>query len=181
LGANVPPVRPVKEPRAYFLTVVCYGARLHGEDRGAVDREHNAYRGPLLPPDERRERLVRRLMSEEAVRLGAAEREATLSEIQRTCVYREWTLHAAHIRTTHLHVIVTAPTPPEKVMGELKAYASRALNDQFGHRMRRWARHASTVWLWDDARVRKAMDYVVLSQGKPMTLYVNPLLWPEYA
>ena len=145
-----------------------------------MDREHNAYRGPLLAPNKGREQIVRSLMAEEALVLGAAERETTLDEIRRTCDFREWTLHTAHVRTTHFHVIVTAGPPPEKVMGELKAYVSRALNEQFGYRKHRWARHASTAWLWDDARVGRAMDYVVLSQGKPMALYVNPTIWPEY-
>jgi hypothetical protein len=180
LDAGVAPERPAKEPRAYFLTVVCYGVRLHGDACGAVDREHNAYRGPLIQPDEKRERMVRALMAEEAVSLTVDEREATLHEIKRTCAYRGWELHAAHIRTTHWHVVVTASAAPEKMMGELKAYVSRALNDQFGYRKRRWARHASTVWLWDDRRMQRAMDYVILEQGKPMALYVNPVVWPEY-
>ena len=119
-------------------------------------------------------------MTGEPMVLSDLERSAVLHEIQRTCAYRGWDLHAAHIRSTHWHVIVTAPLPVDKVMGELKAYASRALNGQSGYRKRRWARHASTGWLMNDVRLRRAMDYVILEQGKPMALYVNPTIWPEY-
>ncbi|MCB9384736.1 MAG: transposase [Bryobacterales bacterium] len=181
MASDASPERPAAEPLAYFLTVACYGTRLHGDARGAVDRAHNAYRGRLAPPDPKRERLVRLLMAEDAMVLNPAERATALREIQRTCAFRGWTLHAAHVRTTHLHVVVTAAPAPETVMGEIKAYASRALNARFGLRKRRWARHASTAWLWDQERLRRAMDYVVLSQGEPMDLFVDRFLWPEYA
>ena len=88
-------------------------------------------------------------MSEDFAILSQAERDTVLHEIRRTCEYREWELHAAHVQSTQSHTIVTAARSPERAMGEPKAYASRALNPQFGHRRRRWARHASTGYLWD--------------------------------
>ena len=37
-------------------------------------------------------------------------------------------LLAAHVRTNHVNVVVEAEVPPEKVMNDFKAYASRSLN-----------------------------------------------------
>lgn len=81
---------------------------------------------------------------------------------------------AAHVRSNHVHAIVEAEVPPERVMNEFKSYASRALNrlgcDEPGRK--RWARHGSTRWLWKDQDVRDALRYVAEGQGERMALYV---------
>ena len=38
----------------YFITFACYGARLHGEESGSVDRQHNLVGSRLLEPDPQR-------------------------------------------------------------------------------------------------------------------------------
>jgi hypothetical protein len=38
-------------PLAYFITFHTYGTWIHGDDRGSVDRHHNLYGTPMLPPD----------------------------------------------------------------------------------------------------------------------------------
>ena len=38
-------------PLAYLITFACYGARLHGDESGSVDRHHNLPGTPYLPPD----------------------------------------------------------------------------------------------------------------------------------
>jgi REP element-mobilizing transposase RayT len=180
LDPIVAPERPVVEPWAYFLTIACYGERLHGDSRGSVDRDHNAPSGRYVPEDPSRARVEQRMMVEEKAWLTHQERATVLAEICRVGAFREWQLHAAHVRSTHLHMVVTTSLPPEKVVGEIKSYTSRALNQAFGYKRKRWVRHGSTVWLWDHARFRNAVEYVVFEQGKPMALYVNPILWPEY-
>ena len=90
-------------------------------------------------------------------------------------MHRGWKLLAAHVRSSHVHVIVDGEAPPEKVMNDFKAYASRALNrlgrEQPGRR--RWAQHGSTRWLWKDQDVREAIRYVVEEQGEPMAVFVE--------
>jgi REP element-mobilizing transposase RayT len=180
LALDIAPERPAKEPRAYLLTFTCYGVKLHGDPRGSVDRKHPPPLGRYYPENARRVGYERKLMTHQSVSLDAAERATALNEILRTCAYEGWQLHAAHVRSAHIHIVATASRPPEDVMRELKAYLTRTLNDQFGRREKRWARHGSTVWLWDDAGLDRAVSYVVRDQGEPMALYVNPNLWPEY-
>jgi REP element-mobilizing transposase RayT len=119
-------------------------------------------------------------MSEAAVTLSASDREVVLGQIGRTCEHEGWTLHAAHVRSTHVHLVVTTKGLPEEATRKLKAYASRALNERFGRKAKRWATHGSMVWLWDPHRLDRAVDYVVRGQGKPMALYVNTARWSEY-
>jgi hypothetical protein len=69
---------------------------------------------------------------------------------------------------------VTSQAPPERVTKEIKAYASRALNGRFGRNEKRWARHGSMGWLWDNDEVYSVIRYVVREQGVPMSLYIDP-------
>jgi hypothetical protein len=71
-------------------------------------------------------------------------------------------------------VVVQADAAPEKVMTQLKLYASRALNRSARSSARRWAHHGSTRYLWDNEQVDAAVDYVIHRQGRPMALYINP-------
>ena len=62
---------------------------------------------------------------------------------------------------------------PERVMDDLKSYASRCLNrtglDEPDRK--RWARHGSTRWLWTREQVAAAIRYVVDKQGEPMAVF----------
>jgi REP element-mobilizing transposase RayT len=101
-------------------------------------------------------------------------RAAVLAALRGHCAHRGWTLLAAHVRTNHVHAVVEAGVRPERLMNEFKSYASRELNrlDRDGPDRKRWARHGSTRWLWNDQDVQKAIQYVIEEQGEPMALFV---------
>jgi REP element-mobilizing transposase RayT len=161
--------------RRYLITFTCYGNRLHGDESGSVDRNHNQYNTCLLDPDPHRLSSERQTMPQPPYLLDQESRDAVLRAIQQHCLYRGWNLLAAHIRTNHVHTIVEANVRPEVIMTELKLYASRELNrlspDQ--SKRKRWSRHGSTRWLWKDDDVQAALQYVVEQQGKPMALFVR--------
>jgi len=118
-------------------------------------------------------------MLQEPYLMGHADRIAALTAVQQHCAYRGWKLWAAHVRSTHVHVIVEAEVRPERIMNELKSYASRELNrfGGFTPGRKRWARHGSTRWLWKDQDVRGALTYVIEEQGEPMALFVAEGIW----
>jgi REP element-mobilizing transposase RayT len=163
----------------YLITFTCYGARLHGTAAGSVDRNHNTYGAPLAGEDGARLRHVQRLMSGPYQHLGKEERVAVLEALKATCRVREWRLWAAHVRTNHVHAVVEVPGKgnaeysPERVMRDLKCYASRELNRRDSVR-KRWARHGSTKYLWDRSAVHDAIVYVCDGQGSPMERFVHP-------
>ena len=107
-------------------------------------------------------------------------RAAVLEAFRQHCEHDGWVLHAAHVRTNHFHIVVTADPLPERVLGRLKAYASRALNSEFGRRQKYWSRHGSTVRIWSRTGVEDTVDYVVRRQGRPMAVYENPRRWEEF-
>ena len=160
-------------PHAYFITFSCYGSWLHGAQRGSVDRQHRIHGARFLPPDPVRcDAEVRRMKAPPLV-LGARQRGTVLNAIRGVCGRRCWELLAAHVRTRHVHAVVRGPVAPEKVMTDLKSYATRALKalDGARKRERHWARHGSTVYLWDTGEVDAAVHYVVHEQGRPMAVY----------
>ena len=171
--------RPGSGPWAYFLTFACYGTRIHGSEKGSVDRNHNAFGSPFLPANRERVRAERGRMRESSARLDERARSIALEAIRDACALRGWILHAAHVRSNHVHVVVAAPASSSALLQKLKTRISRALNDEFGKR-RWWVRHGSTIPLWNPHRVDDAVKYT-WEQGEPMERYVNPNRWQEYA
>ena len=113
-------------------------------------------------------------MVEAPYNMDRTRRDAVLTALRERCIERHWILWAAHVRTNHVHLIVTAEARPERVMNDLKSYASRCLNrvglDEPSRK--RWARHGSTRWLWSREDVLAAIRYVVDEQGAPMSVFV---------
>ncbi len=159
----------------YFITFSCYGTHVHGDESGSVDRRHNLFGSRSLGADAERAATERRSMDGPPDELDRYGRAAVLGAIQEVCLHRRWSLLAAHVRSSHVHVVVEADARPEKVMSDFKAYASRALRrlDGEGPSRRRWARHGSTRWLWQDQDVRDAIRYVVEEQGEAMEVFVG--------
>ena len=95
-------------PRTYLLTFTCYGTRLHGDEPGSVDRDHNIPGTPYAPPDTPRLAAVHNRMAGKPYRLDQVHRELVLAGIQAGCERRNWDLLALHVRADHVHAVVTA-------------------------------------------------------------------------
>ena len=157
----------------YLITFACYGCHLHGSESGSVDVAHNMHGTPILEGDSARVAFEGQRMDQSAYHMDQTRRDAVLEAIQEVCVHRAWRLLAAHVRSNHVHTVVEAEVPPERVMGDFKAYASRRLNamrlDEPNRK--RWGRHGSTRWLWKPQHVSAAMQYVVAEQGEAMSVF----------
>ena len=158
----------IPPPLAYFLTWTCHGTWLHGDDRGSVDRAHNAPGTPLIPPDaQRRDREKRSLLHIPNV-LNDEARRTVQESIADHCHLRGWELRAINVRTNHVHVVVSCPgdVPPERVMTEFKLWATRRL--RVGRLIpphgRPWTRHGSTRWINNQQSLDAAVAYVVEGQ-----------------
>ena len=160
-------------PLAYLITFTCYGMRLHGDEEGSVNRRHSIPGTPLLPP--RRGWVVtdQRQRKQATYALDRTRRAIVLRTLRQHCAHRGWRLLAAHVRSTHVHMVVAAEQAPERILTEAKAYASRALNrhDLGNGARKRWARHGSTRYLWQPKHVAAAVEYVVYGQGEPMAVW----------
>jgi hypothetical protein len=156
----------------YLITFSCYGQRLHGDGAGSVDRHHNVPGTPTLEADPQCEAEEASRMRFPPYSLDHRGRTVVLEALKQVCSQRHWIMLACHVRSTHVHVIVEGNAKPEKMMNHFKAYASRALHLPEPADRKRWARHGSTVWLWNDNAVQTAIRYLAERPGDPMALYV---------
>jgi REP element-mobilizing transposase RayT len=158
---------------AYFITFTTYGTRLHGSEKGSVDVEHNVYDTPLVEADQQREKRAQAAMSEPGYTMPQPEREVVRNAIVDLAAERAWMLLAAHVRSNHVHVVISAERAPERIMSDLKARASRDLSRSGfdGTNRRRWTRHGSTRHLFDEGSVEAAIRYALDEQGERMAWY----------
>jgi hypothetical protein len=122
--------RTVAVPLAYLITFTCYGTVLHGDEAGSIDRHHNIPLAPLLPSNPRLRNAELEVMRQAPYRLDDRRRQLVLSEFREVCEYRGWALAAAHVRETHVHLVVHAAEPPEKVMADLALCKPKAQRSQ---------------------------------------------------
>jgi REP element-mobilizing transposase RayT len=160
-------------PLAYLITFTCYGTRLHGDEEASADQRHNIPGSPFLPPRRGWVIAEERKMAQPPYQMDRARREIVLRATQQHCAQRNWRLLAVHVRSTHVHLVLGAEQGPERILTEIKAYASRALSRAGfdGRARKRWARHGSTRYLWRPQHVKAAVEYVVFGQGDPMAVW----------
>jgi REP element-mobilizing transposase RayT len=160
-------------PLAYFLTFTCYGTWLHGDERGSVDDEHNAPGSPVLLPDPERRAREQNELVESPYQLDRPRRQATLDALCEIARRKGWTFRAAHVRSNHVHLVVTAERAPERVLNDFKTATSRHLNKVFETERdrRRWTRHGSTRYLWTEEAIAEKVHYVLHGQGEPMARF----------
>ncbi|MCY2967126.1 MAG: hypothetical protein NT069_26395 [Planctomycetota bacterium] len=126
---------------AYFITFSTYGTWLHGTDKGhgSVDREHTVYATPFLAPDDVREERAALRMTDPPYVLHESARTIVRDAIVALCAEKNWTLHALHVRSNHVHVVVSADREPGRLMSHPSRRRSRT------HSMVRAVRWRSTT------------------------------------
>jgi REP element-mobilizing transposase RayT len=162
-------------PLAYFITYTTYGTWLHGTEKalGSVDRKHNVYGTAFLPPDPSNLDRAKRAMAQPPYMLDAARRSLVCDALVTFAREKLWHLHALHVRGNHIHVVITADRDPARLMGDLKARASRDLTRAgFDTPDRiRWTRHGSTRHLFDEVAIAQAVQYTLNEQGERMAYF----------
>jgi hypothetical protein len=60
---------------------------------------------------------------------------------------------------------------PERMLAAFKSYSTRALrqNGLLGNDIKPWSRHGSTIYLWKEEDLAKAVEYVALGQDHPFS------------
>jgi REP element-mobilizing transposase RayT len=154
-------------PLAYLITFRCYGTWLHGDERGSMSRKRNVYGTPRIAPRPGLEKAETVQLSNPAMILNTRQRKVVENAIREVCGHRGYQLRAINVRTNHAHTVVSALSKPEPILNAFKAYATRALRNTnlVSVSVKPWARHGSTIYLWKERRVEKAVEYVLLGQG----------------
>lgn len=153
-------------PLAYLLTWRCYGTWLPGDDRGSVTHD-NRPGAPFAAPSPALAAHAPTLMQRSSFLLDAPRRALVRGVIEDVCTHRGWSILALNVRTTHVHAVVKAEPPPEKVLVDLKAWSTRRLREaglcpQNG---KVWAAHGSTRWIDTQASLDRVIEYTLHEQG----------------
>jgi len=153
----------MSQPLAYFITWTTYGTWLHGDERCSVDRKNNSPDTDRLPPDPRRVAIERSLMKSSPQRLSGTERAIVTNAIVEHAAHRSWEILEVNVRTKHVHVVLKAfDVPTSRVRDELKAYATRALNNAgFARPHHTWTRGGSCRAIDSQDSLNEALDYVL--------------------
>jgi hypothetical protein len=129
---------------------------MRGDEKGSVDRPREGRGGPIEPSAT----LVNygeRIMTHSAASLDLGESLLVLSAIRETCAFRHWTLLAAHVRSTHVHLVVEGIIEASWAIRDFKAYPTRALKREAVRP--RWARGGNVRLLSDSRAVLAAVRY----------------------
>ncbi|MDQ1706915.1 MAG: hypothetical protein QOJ88_126 [Pyrinomonadaceae bacterium] len=86
-------------PLAYLITVRCYGTWLHGDKRGSMNRQDNAFGTPRVPPNSQLQYFEIKELKHPAVTFNAHQRGAVRRAIREVCAHREYHLRAINVRT----------------------------------------------------------------------------------
>jgi REP element-mobilizing transposase RayT len=167
--------------RYWLLTWTTYGTWLPGDVRGSVAnligenqqmQRHNRLGEPYAPSQPGLVAHVKRRMTQPAVWLTSEQAEAVLAQFLETVRHRQWRVCAAAVMANHVHVVmgVDGDPDPERLIGDLKAYATRRLNKW--RRQRWWTESGSRRKLPHDQSVLAAVRYTARQQGC-LALYLD--------
>ena len=173
----------------WLLKNTCYGNWLPGDPRGSVtsvqDRRegdptgttrvvHNQPATPVEPSLPALYRSAQSRLKCRPIELTAVHAEIVRDQFCETCRFRGWKLHAGAVMFNHFHLVIECDdTDPHKVLSDLKAYASRALNRRFGKPPSEtwWTMGGSTRVLLDEAAILSAIRYVCEKQPHPLVVW----------
>jgi REP element-mobilizing transposase RayT len=160
------------KPLAYFITFTAYGTWLHGDSRQSVLVENHTTK--LLEPQESFVKHEQQKLKYPAVIFDDKMRCIILQAIMEQCLYKQWHLYAAHVRSNHVHVVVNSDEPIDKVMVALKAWGTRKLRRSGYNLPKVWTHHGSTKYIFTRAKLIEKIQYVVYEQGEMMAHYIDP-------
>lgn len=90
----------------WHITFTTYGTRLHGDERGTVDRHHNQPSTFTLAPDPSRQATARARMSAEPVVLTPEQRRFLESTLPELCADLGLTHLVSAAAPDHIHLLV---------------------------------------------------------------------------
>ncbi len=167
---------------AYFITFTTYGTWLHGTEKGAgsVDRTHNQFETSFLTPGTTRLGQTQEAMAEPPYAMDAPRRMLVCDAIVEFAYEKGWRLWGVHVRSNHVHLIVSADREPGRLMSDVKARLSRELNRAgFDPSRTRWTRHGSTKHLFDLDAIETTIRYTLDEQGERMAHFDGRIKEPR--
>jgi len=169
--------------RYWLLTRTTYGTWLPGDPRGFVSAVGDGQEGTVIhnipgtPFDADWHHLreyAKSRLDGEPVLLDLQQARIIEAQLHETARHRGWQLTSVAIMCNHVHVVVGVPgdPAPETLLRDFKSYGSRALNQVFGMKAKRWTESGSRRRLKTDEAILNATAYV-RDQRSPLVFWVD--------
>ena len=144
-------------PIAYHITFCTYAS--WQPDDGPGTEASGQSRGRWAPPRPGREVPFNQMLSDKPFVIEDNQRATIAQSIKDVCAIRGWDLLASKVRAKEVQVVVRHAVTPERMMTDMKARATRVLRQEglIGPSRRVWARHGSTLYLFREADVERAV------------------------
>jgi REP element-mobilizing transposase RayT len=149
-------------PIAYHITFGTYGTRLHGDERGTVDRAMNEPGDPVIGADPAWWERERKKLKFEPVVLAAEEMRFAESVMPVVCERGGWAYHTGAAGPDHIHVLLSADAEGDAVRKWFKRWLGEALSARWKRPdgATWWAECGSVKWVWTSAYYRAVFRYV---------------------
>jgi len=156
-------------PLAYHITFGTYGARLHGDEKGTVDRRTNVPGTPVVGEIDARRRIEMDRMRFPPVFLTAEQRRHAEAVIPEICTRGGWTHHVSAAGPDHVHVVLTTDRDGQKVRHWLKRWLGESLSARWRLIVGQswWAEGGSVKRIWENRYFREAVEYVRNQRATP--------------
>jgi REP element-mobilizing transposase RayT len=171
--------------RVWLLTWTTYGTWLPGDPRGFVTpiRDdagkqviHNEYGTPCDADVAPLRNYAQSILRQAPVWLTAEQANVVAVQLRETAAHRAWGLLALAVMANHVHVVLEAPEniPSQKILGDLKAYATRALDRAFGTTPKRiWWTERGSKRLKPTPEAAAAAVRYVRDQKNPLVVWTR--------
>lgn len=152
--------------QTYHYIFGTYGTWLHGDERGSIDRKGQTLRDKHLAPDPLLEAANRKRLKHSPITLDARQRGFIKKAIENDCKHRQREIRALNVRTNHVHAVIASDDASERVLQQIKAWATRSLRkaDLLGDRPV-WASGGFRQKCASPEAVPNAIRYVHSGQG----------------
>ncbi len=166
------PAPRLADPRAqrlthWHITFGTYAARLHGDQRPTVDRQHNTPGAPFVGDDPARSYEERQSLRDTPIYLTLEDRCLIERTIPELCERGDWFFRACAAGPDHVHVLLAAP--PETHGKQVRHWLKRWLSQELSRERRRrrptgapwWAEGGSTKPVKTEDYFARAYRYIV--------------------
>ena len=152
------PSRPI----AYHITFGTYGTRLHGDERGTVDRSMNCPGDPIIGADAGWWELERKRLRSHPVFLEPEQTAYAESVIPLVCARGGWEYHVGAAGPDHVHVLLTAEADGDAVRKWFKRWLGEAMWAKWprAEGTTWWAEGGSVKWVWERDYFENVFDYL---------------------
>ena len=149
-------------PLCYHITFGTYGTRLHGDDRGTVERAHNAFGEPIVGRDGEWQQVEASLLKFPPRMLTVEQRIAVEKIVPEICARGGWEHVDTAAAQDHVHNLVRAAAEGADVRKWLKRWLSQAMSARWplldGQVW--WAECGSVKWVWTADYDERVKGYV---------------------